>query len=82
MKHLNAGLPRHKDIHAFYYDCKDINWRSDIRLEVKDWSGKEKTKLLAEASEIRKGTKNIGVQRVRTYQRGSRCEIGPSLIPA
>ena len=41
---------------------KDINWQSDIRLAVDDLvRERRRQKLLAEASEIRKGTKNIGL---------------------
>ncbi|MFZ3148279.1 MAG: asparagine synthase-related protein [Methanothrix sp.] len=41
---------------------KDINWQSDIRLVVEDLiRERRRQKNLAESSEIRKGTKNIGV---------------------
>jgi hypothetical protein len=43
-------------------EMRDINWKSDIRQAVEDLvREKRRQKLLAEASEIRKGTKNIGV---------------------
>lgn len=43
-------------------EMKDINWQSDIRQVVEDLVlERRRQKLLAEASEIRKGTKNIGV---------------------
>jgi hypothetical protein len=43
-------------------EMKDINWQSDIRLVVEDLvRERRRQKLLAEANEIRKGTKNIGV---------------------
>lgn len=43
-------------------EMKDINWQSDIRLMVEELvQERRRQKLLAEASEIRKGTKNIGI---------------------
>ena len=43
-------------------EIRDINCQSDIRQAVEDLvREKRRQKLLAEASEIRKGTKNIGV---------------------
>lgn len=43
-------------------EMADINWQSDINMVVEDLVlERRRQKLLAEASEIRKGTKNIGV---------------------
>jgi hypothetical protein len=43
-------------------EMKDINWQSDIRQVVEDLVlERRRQKLLAEASEIRKGTRNIGI---------------------
>ena len=43
-------------------EMKDINWQSDIRIMIEELvQEKRRQKLLAEASEIRKGTKNIGI---------------------
>jgi hypothetical protein len=50
---------------------KDINWPSDIKLVVEDLvRERRRQKLLAEASEIRKGTKKHWGQWIRTYPRG------------
>ena len=41
---------------------KDVNWQSDIKCTIEDLvKERKRQKLLAEAREIRKGTKNIGV---------------------
>jgi homoserine kinase len=43
-------------------EMKDINWQSDIRQAVEDLvMERRRQKILAEAREIRKATKNIGV---------------------
>jgi hypothetical protein len=43
-------------------EMKDVNWQSDIRLAVEELvRERRRQKLLSEASEIRKATKNIGV---------------------
>ena len=43
-------------------EMKDINWQSDIRQTVEELVRERKReKLLAEARELRKGTRNIGI---------------------
>jgi hypothetical protein len=43
-------------------EMKEINWQSDIRLAVEDLvRERRRQKLLSEAGEIRKGTRNIGL---------------------
>jgi hypothetical protein len=50
------------EIRQMMDEMKDLNWQSDIRLVVEDLvRERRRQKLLAESSEIRKGTKNIGV---------------------
>ncbi len=50
------------EIRQMMDEMKDVNWQSDIRHAVEDLVRERKRqKLLAEAREIRKGTKNIGV---------------------
>ncbi len=50
------------EIRQMMDEMKDVNWQSDIRRAVEDLVRERKRqKLLAEAREIRKGTKNIGV---------------------
>ena len=50
------------DVRQMMDDMKDINWQSDIRQAVEDLvRERRRQKLLAEAREIRKGTKNIGI---------------------
>lgn len=44
-------------------EMKDIKWQSDIRQTVEELVRERKReKLLAEAWELRKGTKNIGIR--------------------
>ncbi len=50
------------EIRQMMDEMKDVNWQSDIKRAVEDLVRERKRqKLLAEAREIRKGTKNIGV---------------------
>lgn len=43
-------------------EMKDINWQSDIRQAIEDLvRERRRQKLLAQAREIRKATKNIGI---------------------
>jgi hypothetical protein len=43
-------------------EMKDINWQSEIRQSVVELAKeKKRQKLLAEARELRKGTKNLGI---------------------
>jgi hypothetical protein len=43
-------------------EMRDINWQSDIRQVIEEMvREKKREKLLAEARELRKGTKNIGI---------------------
>lgn len=43
-------------------EMKDINWQSDIRQAVEELvREKRRDKLLSEARELRKATKNIGI---------------------
>lgn len=50
------------EIRQMMDEMKDVNWQSDIRSVVEDLvKERKRQKLLAEAREIRKGTKNICV---------------------
>jgi len=50
------------DVRQMMDDMKDINWQSDIKQAVVDLvRERRRQKLLAEAREIRKATKNIGI---------------------
>jgi hypothetical protein len=50
------------DVRQMMDDMKDINWQSDIKQTVVDLvRERRRQKLLAEAREIRKATKNIGI---------------------
>ena len=50
------------DVRKIMDEMKDVNWQSDIRQMVEDLAREKKRQsLLAEARELRKGTKNIGV---------------------
>ena len=50
------------EVRKMMHQMKDINWQSDIRQAVEDLvRERRRQKLLAEAREIRKGTKNIGI---------------------
>jgi uncharacterized UPF0146 family protein len=43
-------------------EMKDVNWQSDIRQAIEEMvKEKKRQTLLAEARELRKGTKNIGI---------------------
>jgi len=43
-------------------EMKDVNWQSDIRQVIEEMvKEKKRQTLLAEARELRKGTKNIGL---------------------
>ena len=43
-------------------EMKDVNWQSDIRQVIEELvREKKRQKLLAEARELRKETKNIGI---------------------
>jgi hypothetical protein len=43
-------------------EMKDVNWQSDIRQVIEELVREKKRQtLLAEASELRKETKNIGI---------------------
>jgi hypothetical protein len=51
-----------KDVRKIMDEMKDVNWQSDIRQMVEDLVREKKRQtLLAEARELRKGTKNIGI---------------------
>jgi homoserine kinase len=50
------------DVRQMMDDMKETNWQSDIRQAVEDLvRERRRQKLLAEAREIRKATKNIGI---------------------
>jgi hypothetical protein len=51
-----------KDVRQIMDEMKDVNWQSDIRQVVEDLvREKKRQSLLAEARDLRKGTKNIGI---------------------
>jgi hypothetical protein len=51
-----------KDVRKIMDEMKDVNWQSDIRQMVEDLVREKKRQtLLAEAHELRRGTKNIGI---------------------
>jgi hypothetical protein len=53
-------IPR--DVRQIMDEMKDVNWQSDIRQVVEDLvREKKRQSLLAEARDLRKGTKNIGI---------------------
>jgi hypothetical protein len=50
------------DVRKIMDEMKDVNWQSDIRQMVEDLVREKKRQtLLAEARELRKATKNIGI---------------------
>jgi hypothetical protein len=50
------------DVRKIMDEMKDVNWQSDIRQMVEDLVREKKRQtLLAEARDLRKGTKNIGI---------------------
>lgn len=51
-----------EEVRKIMDEMKDINWQSEIRQSVVELAKeKKRQKLLAEARELRKGTKNLGI---------------------
>jgi hypothetical protein len=51
-----------EEVRKMMDEMKDINWQSEIRQSVVELAKeKKRQKLLAEARELRKGTKNLGI---------------------